>query len=114
MTASDSEFRFIVEQAEDGVLEAYCIDCAAVGTGATSIEAVQSMVAALNEMHLTVQENPGAVMRIEPSADELALYESILNHGQGVPEEVHAAGTVSRSAHSNGFDQRMFLQATAA
>jgi hypothetical protein len=56
------EFRFLVEVAEDGEIEAYCIDAGAVGVGATILAAITEMVSALEAMYEVASRRwtPGA------------------------------------------------------
>jgi hypothetical protein len=89
------EFRFLVEVAEDGEIEAYCIDAGAVGVGATILAAITEMVSALEAMYEVVRTTDSMTMYFEPNADDLAVFNKVIADQGGVPETFLGAGVIS-------------------
>lgn len=64
----------------DGEFEAECIDAAAVGAGGTPFEAMDDLVRMLNVMAIRATES-GARLVHEPSADDLAIFQTMQSGG---------------------------------
>lgn len=91
------EFRFLVQEGEDGQFEAYCIDAGAVGVGRTIIASIADMINALEAMYEACKDG-AATMYAEPTRADLTSFSRMLAGAANVPKRVVAAGLVARQA----------------